>query len=75
MQYSAINVKICNNSTEKNYTCAPEEEIVEFINRGPLTLNIYFQNSIINVQNYTTPLEFLYTGYIQKHKGIFNKNV
>jgi hypothetical protein len=54
--YTIFRVRLCNNETDGG-TCAPREEIESFINLRPITFAIYFQNSIINPNDFSDPIQ------------------
>jgi hypothetical protein len=56
IQYSVFRIRLCSNKTD-SVTCAPKEEIEDWINSRPIAFNVYFQNAIINTQNYTHPTQ------------------
>lgn len=57
IKYAIIRIKLCKNETSNN-TCAPIEEIINFMNIRALSWCIYIQNSIINTKNYNEPVSF-----------------
>ena len=55
-KYLTINIKLCKNSTNSSVICAPEETIKKFLsNNTNYFWNLYFQNTILNAQNYSDP--------------------
>jgi hypothetical protein len=61
--YTTFRLRLCNNETDGG-TCAPKEEITEWINSRPIAFNLYFQNSIINPNDYAEPVkQFIFVIY------------
>jgi hypothetical protein len=50
IQQIYLRIRLCNNETDGG-NCAPIEEIKNFIYQRPITWSLYFQNSIVNIQN------------------------
>jgi hypothetical protein len=81
VQYITIGLKTCINSTNSNITCASENEIMDFFSKNTLYFSLYFQNNIINSQNYLYPeTSFIKNVYkmikygLYKESGLFFKN-
>lgn len=65
IQYLILRLRTCNNMTDNN-SCAPKEEIDNFMSSRPIAWQIYFQDTIINTRNYEFPNQyFLSTQYKQ----------
>jgi hypothetical protein len=61
--YSVFRLRLCNNETDGG-TCAQQGEIEDFINSRPIAFNLYFQNSIINPNDYADPIKnFIFVIY------------
>jgi hypothetical protein len=73
IQYVVFRIRLCNNGTDGG-TCAPQEEIERFINSRPFAYNVYFQNSIINANKYTTPTQS-YISVIYKNLRLASSKV
>jgi hypothetical protein len=50
IQQIYLRIRLCDNQTDGG-DCAPIEEIKNFIDERPITWSLYFQNSIVNIQN------------------------
>jgi hypothetical protein len=81
LQYIAFGLKLCINSTKSKILCASENEIKEFFENNTFYMNLYFQNNIINTQNYLMPeTPFMKNIYkiikygMYKECGLFLKN-
>jgi hypothetical protein len=67
IRYFVIAVSICKNSTESNIICAPEEEIKTYLDNRTLYLGTFFQNTIINTQNFDN---FINRYVVNRYKAI-----
>jgi hypothetical protein len=63
--YALLRLRLCNNETDGG-TCAPRQEIEDFINSRPISFSFYFQNSIINPNDFSTPIQY-YISLIYKN--------
>jgi hypothetical protein len=54
VEYSILRLRLCNNQTDGG-ACAPIEEISRFFNEELIAFNVYVQNTIFDLRNYTSP--------------------
>jgi hypothetical protein len=54
IEYSIFRIRLCDNQTDGG-ACAPKEEINQFFNKELIAFNLYVQNTIFDLRNYTSP--------------------
>ena len=54
-KYLRVSVKPCRNSSESKVICAQESEINEYFENTNLYFSLYYQNTILNTQQYSNP--------------------
>jgi hypothetical protein len=57
--FLSVILEPCKNSTYSNITCAPEEEIFDYIKNNEVYFDIYFQDSIINHNDVNNPVKHI----------------
>jgi len=60
--YLAIRMTMCINSTSED-SCAPMEEIIDFIKSNTYYFNLYFQNTYVNPESSTLPVTYKLFNY------------
>jgi hypothetical protein len=66
IRYFVIGLGICKNSTGSNITCAPEQEIKQYLDNRTLYFNTFLQNTMINTQNFNN---FINRFIVNKYKA------
>ena len=56
IKFLTLRLKLCTNSTDNGNMCASREETVEFFKQHHYGLNIFNQNSIVNTNDYDSPI-------------------
>ena len=63
-KYLRISIMPCRNSTESKVICAQESEIKEYFENTSLYFALYYQNTILNTQQYSNPTSpYIITNY------------
>jgi hypothetical protein len=74
IEYFYFNGRTCKNDTERNITCASEEEIENFLKNVTLYLTVFYQNNVINTQKYNNFIESFIENRYRAVKYGFVKN-